>query len=105
MPEIDTQHYRASADPYVITLTVQTHGRFTVSVADRAMGMAVAGARVSLRFNGMDGSSGPVPVPAVNGPKGRIAGLYATTVGLMPGAYVVGIDVNGGAANAHIHIR
>jgi predicted metal-binding membrane protein len=97
-PSMHTQHYAAAAGPYALTLTVLPGGRFTVGVADRAMGMPVAGAHVSLRFSGMGAPSNPVPALALRAPAGR----YATTLRLMPGAYAVRIDVNGSLATMRV---
>jgi len=99
-----TQHYTVVAGPYILAVTMQPHGRFTVGVTSGTMGMAVAGARVSLWFSGMGAPRNPVAVPALSEPNGRIAGRYAATVRLMPGAYVVSIDVDGSVGIMHIHL-
>ena len=96
--------YTAAAGPYALTLTVRPQGRFTVDVADGAMGMAAAEARVSLRFSGMSAPRSPVDVATLSEPNGRIAGRYATTVRLMPGTYIVRIDVDGHVGAVRIHL-
>jgi hypothetical protein len=101
-PSMHTQHYAGAAGPYALTLTVLPGGRFMVGVADRAMGMPVAGAHVSLRFSGMGAPGNPVPAPALSAPAGQLAGRYATTLRLMPGAYAVRIDVNGSLATMRV---
>ncbi len=103
-PSPGMHHYTAVAGPYALTLTVRPQGRFTVGVADRATGIAVARVRVFLRFSGMGAPRSPVAVPALSEPNGRIAGRYATTVRLMPGAYVVRINVDGRVGAVRIHL-
>lgn len=98
------QRYPAVARPYALTLTGRPQGRFTMGVADRARGMAAARARVSLRFSGTGALTSPMAAPALNAPNGRIVGRYATTVTLMPGAYVVRIDVDGRVGIVRIHL-
>jgi hypothetical protein len=103
-PSTGPRHYSAVAGPYALMLSVLPRGRFTVGVTDRVMGMAVSGARITLRFSGMGAPRTAVVVPVLSGPHGRIAGRYATIVGLMPGAYTVRIESNGSAATVHIHL-
>jgi len=104
-PSIGAQHYALIAGPYAVTLTVPApRGRLTVGIADRSMDMAVSGAKVSLQVSGMGVPSIPVPMPAVAGPHGTVAGQYAATVALMPGAYIIAIDINGKRASAHVRI-
>jgi predicted metal-binding membrane protein len=102
-PAYSVRHAAVVAGPYAIALTVSRHGRVTVDVADRAMGRAVTGARVSMRVSGMTG-----PITMLLRPLGRsqgsISGRYAATIGLMPGRYAVTLDVNGRTAALPVHI-
>ena len=103
-PSGSTQHASAMVGPYAVTLTMLPRGRFIVSVTDRSMGMPVTGAHISLRFSGMGAPNSPVVVPALPGQSGRMSGTYATTVSLMPGAYLVRVTGNGSAAIRPRHV-